>query len=464
MGFRSSPVLLTAVPSPQSLPFVHGQPFAPMTMIATGDLIHTLTQSLHSKQPLGNLAETLGIALQAEACLFIGRHQNLETMTLALWQEQVPAQVWQVPMPSSRPSAHLTAPQFSFQEDGLALLHQLLEGSGQAGNWQANLQHWLGEAETCSWLGEMRSHWIIPFQAIPEMTGVVLLMSSQERNWPGINEKGVTELRCLVTLAFHQHHLHQQAHQSIEQLRYLNHLKDDFLSTLSHELRTPLTSMMLAIRMLRRPDLTPERKTMYLDILDQQCSRETALVNDLLTLQSLETGNAPLHFSSLNFNHFLRSLIATQQDAFGTAGVGLQLDLPPRWITLETEPSHLTRVIQELLTNARKYAEVGTVVTVSVENDTPESADSVVIKFANEGKGIQPDELPHVFDKFRRGQGATQRAIPGTGTGLALVKGLVQQLQGSISVTSHPLSHPQRWQTCFTLCLPKCVSARLATG
>jgi signal transduction histidine kinase len=72
------------------------------------------------------------------------------------------------------------------------------------------------------------------------------------------------------------------------------------------------------------------------------------------------------------------------------------------------------------------------------------------VQISNVGAGIQADELPHVFEKFRRGRNATKDAIPGTGTGLALVRGLMEQIDGTITVTSHPLGD-QLWQTCFSL-------------
>ena len=310
----------------------------------------------------------------------------------------------------------------------------------------------------------MRSHSITPIGASAETEGIVLLLSRQPYSGKTLHPVTAEEVGVLVALAFHQHHLHQQTRQNLEQLRYLNQLKDDFLSNLNPELRTPLTSMMLAIRMLRRPDLTPERKAMYLDILEQQCAREAGLVNDLLTLQSIEGGTSQISLSALNLNHFLRSLAAAHQDSFDQAKLTLQLNLPQRWITLETEANCLSRIFQELLANACKYADSGTTVTLSADYGPAEAPESVIIRLQSEGVGIEPEELPHIFDKFRRGQGVTQRAIPGTGTGLALAKGLVQQLQGQIFVTSQPIDQKTCWKTCFTIYLPHNAAQSISAG
>ncbi|MBD0336292.1 MAG: HAMP domain-containing histidine kinase [Cyanobacteria bacterium Co-bin13] len=413
-------------------------------MADTHLLTRTLTYALYSAHPLPDLAAGLGLQLAADACVFIGRHLPTGNITLTLWRTQTLAQVWQLcpGLPPNLETAQLA----------LKLIREACRAA--EAEWQQTLEQVFGLGDNGDWLGAMRSHHIVPIRASAETEGIVLLLSREAHPGRTLLPALAEEIGALVALAFHQHHLHQQTHQNLEQLRYLNQLKDDFLSTLNHELRTPLTSMMLAIRMLRRPDLTPERKAMYLDILEQQCARETTLVNDLLALQAIESGSAQIALSTLNLNHFLRSLVAAQQLSFDQANLSLTLELPQQWLTLETEASSLSRIFQELLSNALKYAEPGTTVTLSADYRLAEAPEAVIIRLQSEGAGIEPEELPHIFDKFRRGRGVTQRAIPGTGTGLALVKGLVQQLHGQISVTSQPAAPKNYWKTCFTICLP----------
>ncbi|HEY9763600.1 MAG TPA: HAMP domain-containing sensor histidine kinase [Trichocoleus sp.] len=449
---NNSQALLAVLPSKTFQNPLPKRQIASMTVM--DPLSVTLANALHSGNPLADLAEGVGTRLAVDACLFIGRLRETESITLTLWRAQLRPQVWEIcsGLPMAIPSAQLA----------LTLIRQA--DRADEPDWQERLQQLVEAEDEGNWLAQMRSHLCIPLNTTAEIEGFILLMGQNEGSCPKLTETLEEEVACLMALALHQHHLHQQARRSIDQLRYLNQLKDDFLSTLNHELRTPLTSMMLAIRMLRRPDLTPDRKAMYLDILEQQCSRETALVNDLLTLQTIDSGSTDMTLSSINLNHFLCSLVTAQEEIFSSANLGLCLEMPQRRVTLETEPNHLTRILQELLTNARKYAEPGTVVTLLVESDSAETGNSITLKLINQGTSIQPEELPHIFDKFRRGQGVTQRAIPGTGTGLALVKGLVQQMQGQISVTSQPISQESIWQTCFTLCLPRYAPQSLAIG
>jgi signal transduction histidine kinase len=233
----------------------------------------------------------------------------------------------------------------------------------------------------------------------------------------------------------------------IEQLDEANRLKDEFISTISHELRTPLTSMTLAIKMLRQPGIDADRQTRYLDILQQQCKQEIDLINDLLALQQLESHPLGDSRQLIDLEQLLQPLIERFHATWASKNLMVQITLPKQaqW---QTEPESLTRILQELLTNAGKYAQPDTVVELTAKKNNG----YLVLRVTNYGKLIEPVDLPHIFQKFRRGKGVTQQAIAGTGLGLALVKSLVQHLQGEISVTStgeEPLA-----KTCFKVALP----------
>ncbi len=266
-----------------------------------------------------------------------------------------------------------------------------------------------------------------------------------------------------------QSRLYETTRQQMEQLRQSNQLKDEFLSTISHELRTPLTSMTLAIRMLRQAELTPDRRMKYLDILEQQCNQESNLINDLLTMQKLQSNPEPLRFQSLDLKQLIRDVASRLEQTYAAKGLTLELNLPRRSLLMESNADSIQRILEELLTNAGKYGDRHSTVQLRVSSqDTETAADSaggeqIVIQVTNTGLGIPPDELPHIFDQFHRGQGVTQQAIPGTGLGLTLIKFMTQHLQGTIAATSHPLdqsdnqgeNHSQSWETCFTLVLPQ---------
>ncbi len=249
--------------------------------------------------------------------------------------------------------------------------------------------------------------------------------------------------------------LYEKTRQQVDQLRRMNQVMEEFLSTVSHELLTPLTSMKLAIRMLREANLSPEQRDRYLSILEQQCAQETRLINDLLALQKLETRADPAQQHQIDLRFFVRDLQQLMAEQLAERELTLELDLPERSLPMRTDADSLNRILVELLTNAQKYSNAGSQILLKVSLNHEAINPQVVIAISNTGAPITPEELPFVFEKFRRGNGATQQAIPGIGLGLALVKGLVAHIGGTISVTSAPCPDSDAWLTQFTLTLPQ---------
>lgn len=248
-----------------------------------------------------------------------------------------------------------------------------------------------------------------------------------------------------------QSKLYEKTRQQIDQLRQTNKLKDDFIDTISHELRTPLTSMNLAIRMLRTPGISDERKVKYLDILEQQCNQEINLITDLLRLQKLESNQTPLNLQNIKISSKLNELVEMYTETWSEKGLYITVSLPQKPLLLQTDADSFERILHELLTNAGKYAISDTNVILQAITQ----GDRIVISVTNIGAEILPEDATYIFDKFRRGHGVTDKAIKGTGLGLALVKSLVQHLNGTIEVTSIPIEQSSSAQVCFTLTLPQ---------
>ena len=249
--------------------------------------------------------------------------------------------------------------------------------------------------------------------------------------------------------------LYEKTRQQIDQLQQLNLLKEEFMSTMSHELRTPLTTMSLAIRMLRQPTLASQRREKYLEILEQECNKEIELINDLLSLQQLESDQAHIQLQEIDLMSLIRELAKSFEQKWADKRLVLTVESPVQSLRLNTEPDSLNRILLELLTNAGKYSDPNTTVCLRVTHQVQPSVNQVVLTLSNTGPGISPTDLTHIFDKFRRGQGVTQKAVQGIGLGLALVKCLVQHLNGTIDVESCPSENCQSCLTSFTLTLPQ---------
>lgn len=255
--------------------------------------------------------------------------------------------------------------------------------------------------------------------------------------------------------------------EQVEQLRQLNQLKDEFLSTISHELNTPLTNMKMAIKMLHQPQLPSDRQVKYLDILDQELTREHNLIRDLLTLQQLESEQPSLQPQKLDLKYLISELAQSFEQKWTDKGLILALDdhsgsaseASPK---IYTDPDSLRRILLELLTNAGKYSDPDTTVRLGVTHQVNQQKNQIVLTVTNIGPGISPREQAYIFEPFRRGQGVTQKAVPGTGLGLALVKCLVQHLNGTIEVSSSSTLNAST-ETCFTLILPQFLNSTAPT-
>jgi signal transduction histidine kinase/pSer/pThr/pTyr-binding forkhead associated (FHA) protein len=291
--------------------------------------------------------------------------------------------------------------------------------------------------------------------------------SAAVRNWHGDERSLVKTIADQCAIAIHQAQLYQrvqdlntdlehqvqertaQLRQKMQELERLNNLKDDFLSTVSHELRTPMSNIKMAIHMLNQFPLEPRQKR-YIDILDAECGRETELINDLLDLQRLEAGVNPIGVDDLHLQSWLPKALETFHSRCGERQQTFTTALDPQLPTIKTDRACLERVLAELLNNAYKYTPQGGEISLQVYF-LPGSTPLVRFVVGNQAE-IPAQELPKIFDKFYRIPNADPWKQGGTGLGLALVKRLSEQLQGTIHVNSI------QGVTTFTVELPQCPS------
>jgi hypothetical protein len=317
---------------------------------------------------------------------------------------------------------------------------------------------------------------LMPLESQGKVLGFVVLQQATTRNWETtdlnliemlcaqlsdavIQSQTLRQVQTLVDERTQQlkrslevqAKLYERTRQYVEQLQKLNDLKDEFVSNISDRLRYPLTNMLMSIRNLRLPGISPERQDRYLNILESECTKEINLINDLLTLKKLESHQEAPQFESLDLNTKIQNLLTSFDQQFIDQELSIYVELLNEPLKLQTEVESFDRIIQELLTNVCKYSEHDTTVRVKVTHQVADELDQVIIKVTNTGRGISEEEAAYIFDKFRRGKG---RWIPGTGLGLALVKSLVQHLNGAIAVESIPIPDSQLSEISFILTIP----------
>ncbi|MEN9269594.1 MAG: PAS domain S-box protein [Thermostichales cyanobacterium HHBFW_bins_127] len=255
----------------------------------------------------------------------------------------------------------------------------------------------------------------------------------------------------------HRKQLELQMQQQMQELQQLNLLKDDFLSTVSHELRTPMSNMKMSIHMLKKMILEAEKQGLaqnqawlqrvnrYLHILQDECLREIDLINDLLDLQRLEQTVEPLPTEAIDLQETLAAIMAPFYSRIQERQQSLHLHLSPDLPTyFQGHRSSFIRIFSELINNACKYAPPQASITLSAESDDQ----YLHVRVSNTGSEIPPEEQERIFEKFYRVVGNDRWKQGGTGLGLALVKKMVEQHQGTISLES------RNQQTTFHIHLP----------
>jgi PAS domain S-box-containing protein len=227
----------------------------------------------------------------------------------------------------------------------------------------------------------------------------------------------------------------QQLEIQMEELQRLSRLKDDFLSTVSHELRTPMSNMKLAIHMLRQSTEKPEQRQRYLNILQEECSRETDLINNLLDLQRLEAKALSSVIEKIDIHAWLPKQLVPFLERAEQRQQTLIWEIEETLESLTTDRRSLERIVAELVNNACKYTNPEGSIHVQAALTKDEH---LQLAFRNSGPQIPPEELPRIFEKFYRIPSTDPWKQGGTGLGLALVQKLVEQLHGHIVVRSFP--------------------------
>ncbi|OLP18311.1 hypothetical protein BST81_11345 [Leptolyngbya sp. 'hensonii'] len=223
--------------------------------------------------------------------------------------------------------------------------------------------------------------------------------------------------------------------RQVQELNQLSLLKDDFLSTVSHELRAPLSNISMVIQMLR---LNPsaEQQVYYLQLLEDECNRETELIDDLLNLQRLESGATTPRLERLNLEGWLAELVEPFYSRVEARQQKLDLQIPIEVPVILSDQISLRRLLTELLNNACKYTPPGGQITVTVGVMDPREQRAIHFSVTNSGIEIPKSEWSRIFEKFYRIPSSDRWQQGGTGLGLALVKKLADHLEGSVRVES----------------------------
>jgi signal transduction histidine kinase len=211
-----------------------------------------------------------------------------------------------------------------------------------------------------------------------------------------------------------------------------NRAKDVFLATLSHELRTPLTPVVGWIKLLRSGTLDEKSVLQALDAIERNAWLQSRLIDDLLDTSRIATGKLHFEPKATDFNVTVKAAVDTVRTLAAARNIELKMSLWPASLIVMGEPVRLQQIAWNLVSNAIKFTDPGGKVTVATKLNGKQAH----LEVFDTGVGIEPEFLPHVFDRFRQADGSTSRRHGGLGLGLAIADALAKLHGGRLEAQS----------------------------
>jgi PAS domain S-box-containing protein len=209
-------------------------------------------------------------------------------------------------------------------------------------------------------------------------------------------------------------------------------LKDDFVAMVSHELRTPLNAMLGWTQLMTQARNDPAVIARGLDVLARNTRQQAQLISDLLDISRIVAGKLQLDARTVDLRSIVGQSCETLEEEARGKGVQIEAVLDEGASIVWGDPSRLQQVVSNLLSNAIKFTQRGGRVRVSLRFDGARAR----VEISDNGAGIRPDSLPHVFDRFHQADRSITRRFGGLGLGLAIVKHLVELHGGEVQAAS----------------------------
>ncbi len=259
-----------------------------------------------------------------------------------------------------------------------------------------------------------------------ELTGLDLELNAAPIAAPKNSVQGTSPLDAArAVVAIHD----------ISHLKALERMKSDFIESLSHELRTPISAIKAYLDLMRRG--RPERREEYIDRLMQQANWQAQLIERIFKISRIDAGRVEMHPEPTPLNPAISYAEERFQPQAAKKDLNLEAHLAPQDVIALVDPIQLEEILENLLSNALTYTPAGGRIDIAVEQREDEGRTWAAIIISDTGIGIPADELPHIFERFFRGETPKERQISGTGLGLAIVQQLVALHGGQITVESH---------------------------
>ena len=226
--------------------------------------------------------------------------------------------------------------------------------------------------------------------------------------------------------------LEERLRKQTKDLIQANQLKDDFLAIVSHELRTPLNPILGWSQMLAGGKLNSARIAQGIGIIERNARLQAQLIDDLLDVSRILRGKLKLNKTPLDLERVVKSAISTVQLSAEAKSIAIETEFEPKIGQVLGDLSRLQQIIWNLISNAVKFTPPEGRILVRLRRANTQA----IIEVKDTGKGIEPEFIPHVFDRFRQENSANTREFGGLGLGLAIVKYLTELHGGTVDVSS----------------------------
>ncbi len=285
----------------------------------------------------------------------------------------------------------------------------------------------------------VRSYVTRPYRRIGPWSVVLAVTEGSPRQWTE------EESMILDSVAARVWPLVEQA-RGIESLRESDRRKDQFLATLAHELRNPLAPVLTGLEIMKQAKGDAAIIDHITDIIGRQTRQMAHLIDDLLDISRVNTGKIVLKPEAVPFARILGNAIEASQPLFEERRHCLITHLPPESTIVSVDPSRISQVVSNLLSNAAKYTPQGGRIIL----DSGVSGDGAWIRVTDNGQGIPAEEQGAIFELFHQ---TKDGSADGLGIGLTLVRSLVGMHGGSVTVRSQGTGTGSE----FEILLPSCV-------
>jgi PAS domain S-box-containing protein len=279
----------------------------------------------------------------------------------------------------------------------------------------------------------LRSMIVVPIVSRERTLGVMSLLSTSSGRTFGRDDLDLAEeLGRRAALAVDNARLYRASQEARSAAEKANRAKDEFLATLSHELRTPLTPILGWTVMLRSGTLDQPAIHRGLEVIERNVRAQTQLIGDLLDVSRIITGKLRLEVSAIALVPVIEAGVEAVRPSAEAKEIALRVDVPAEVPTITGDPDRLQQVVWNLVSNAVKFTPQGGQIDVRLRGEES----SLVLTVSDNGKGIEPEFLPHVFERFRQADSTSTRAHGGLGLGLAIVRHLVELHGGTVHAES----------------------------